>query len=218
MSNDQNPQVHGPKPLSPSAVLKLLRAAGQGTRIELQPEHMAAFDAAIASLAFQHQVRQLVQHAPHAPHAPQAPQAPERPARDTRDARDTRQTRPPRDEARPAAPPRPAKIQPPRPTEGSGAIWTPDEEARLRSLWEHGDAIGAIAEQHKRSPLACFARLIRVGAVGQSAQSEAAIFLIKKNQPVSKGNADFWLPNAGALGVEARPPESASAPAKAPSP
>jgi hypothetical protein len=208
MNHDSN--SHSPKPLSPSAVLKLLRAVGAGTRLELQPEHISALDSAITALAFQSQVRQLVSHGPQALDRPAPSPAPARENREPREPRENRPARPPRDEQRlgPAAPARPLKVQPPRPTEGSGAIWTPEEETRLRAQWENEDAIGAIAEKHKRSALACFARLIRIGALQQSPDTEAAIFLIKKQQLVHIRNQASWLTSAQTLGFEARPAEA----------
>lgn len=177
------------KPLSPNAILSLLRALSVGDRVELQPEHFAAFDAAIEALVFQRQVRQML-------NTPSAAQAlPKRAAEPRRDARPSRQPNPPT----------PKTPQPPRPSHGAGAIWTPEEAERLRAQWNRGDAIGAISEQHQRSAGACFARLARIGAVEASAPIAAANFLIKNQQLVSKSNVDSWQSRALELGFVDQP-------------
>lgn len=190
---------HTPKPPSASSMLKLLKAAGAGARFELQPEHISALEAGIAALAFQHEVRQLV-HQGQKPHHPQTspPRSLQDPRLDSRSAslhtsRSTRLDRTPH----PPKPPAPA-----RPTEGSGAIWTDQEESHLRAQWERDDAIGAISEAHKRSPLACLARLIRIGALASSPATDAAIFLIKKQQLVRLSNASDWETRAASFGFE----------------
>lgn len=180
------------KPLSPNAILSLLRALSVGDRVELQPEHFAAFDAAIEALAFQRQVRQML-NAPQATHA-----LPRRPAEPRKDARDARPMRP-------TTPPTPKTPQPPRPSHGAGAIWTPEEAERLRAQWERGDAIGAIAEQHQRSAAACFARLVRIGAIHESAAIAAANFLIKSQQLVAKSNIESWQDRAVEMGFVDQP-------------
>jgi hypothetical protein len=200
--------MNAPKPLSPTSILKLLASQGPGQKVELQPEHIAAFDAAIEALRINSQLRQLVaQGAP-------AERQTSRVARAERDAKEPSDKNPPSSRA----------PTPPRPTSGSGALWTADEEGRLSSRWERGDAIGAIAEAHERSAGACFARLVRCGAIPPHAHALAAQFLIKQQQPIALDNMEGWLDRAKTFGFEdpapagPMPRQEATAPSAARSP
>ena len=179
-----------PKSLSASAILKLLRSLGPGSKITLQPEHIAAFDAALSALVFQQQVNQLTINV-------------NQPDRLTRSAPHVK-TSDPKNTASPNKnqSTNPAPVLK-RPTEGSGSLWTHEEVARLKAQWERNDPIGQIAEAHKRSSAACFSRLIRTGVVKTSNESAAAMHLIKNQQLVSKDNQSEWLTKALTFGFNA---------------
>ena len=182
-----------PKPLPPSAILKLLRSHGPGAKVTIQPEHIAAFDAALTALLFQHQVKQLCLH---------GPSSPERAPR-SQPAADTRQSTSEKNAKKEPNSPKPISA---RPVEGSGSIWTPDEQERLRAQWERGDAIGAIGEAHKRSASACFSRLIRIGAFEAGFEPSAALHLIKHLQLVCLSNRSEWSEKAASFGFDSAPP------------
>lgn len=179
------------RPISHTGILRLLAAAGAGAKIELLPEHISAVEAALQALAFQQQVKQLVLGG-------QPLSAPASPSSD-------------RPEPRPAD-----KGAQKRPANGSGAIWTDEEKAGLSLRWERGESIGQIAEEHKRTAMACFARLGVIDAIKKEDMStddeSAAHFLIKHNQFVAKTNAAEWQQQAQALGWSAEPSPQSSRP------
>lgn len=173
------------RPISHTGILRLLAAAGAGAKIELLPEHISAVEAALLALAFQQQVKQLVLGG-------QPLSAPASPSSPSSDRPESRQI---------------DKGAIKRPANGSGAIWTDEEKAGLSLRWERGESIGQIAEEHKRTAMACFARLGVIDAIKKDDMSTddeaAAHFLIKNNQFVAKTNAAEWQAQAQALGWSA---------------
>lgn len=177
-------------------MLKLLLAAGPGARIELGPEHLGALRDAIAALDFQRQVRLLALAGP-APAPAPAPHAHERHAvnHHGQNARALRPERMPRPERTTSAPDT-------RPATGAGAVWSSKEEAELKTAWESGEDIYAIATRHGRSPSACFSRLPRLGSVPDVSLADAARFLIHRREPLSNGGSSEWVARATALGFD----------------
>lgn len=177
------------RPISHTGILRLLAAAGAGAKIELLPEHISAVEAALQALAFQQQVKQLVLGG-------QPLSAPSSPASERQELRQA------------------DKVVQKRPANGSGAIWTDEEKAGLSLRWERGESIGQIAEEHKRTAMACFARLSAIDAIKKEDMSiddeAAAHFLIKHNQFVAKTNAAEWQAQAQSLGWIAEPSHQSS--------
>jgi hypothetical protein len=175
-----------PPTFSHNALLKLLAATPPGTSITIQPEHIAAVQAALGAMEFQRQVRALAAQN----------LAPE-------------QTRPHSSgQSTPSSPKQTGgALAPNRPSAGSGALWTPEEEQRLSAQWARGDALGAIAESHKRSAAACFMRLARLKTIEPDANHEAGEFLAKNQSLVNKANQSQWPERARALGWQPLPAE-----------
>lgn len=227
MSNDRAGQGAGPKPLSAVSVLKLLVAQGPGAKFEIQPEHIRAFETALEALSFKAAVIDLAAgRAPRHERPASAPRpavsdrpAEDRPARHERQERSDRPARP----AAPAAsaagaiapsaarPPRaPRPEQPPRPASGAGAIWTSEEEAKLKTGWEAGGSAQELGTQSGRSAGACFARLMKIGAVADGLEARAARHLIRAQKTVSAGNQAQWVELAKAEGFVEAPAASAA--------
>lgn len=228
MSNDRGDrqgQSAGPKPLSAVSVLKLLVAQGAGAKFEIQPEHIRAFETALEALSFKAAVMDLAAgRAPRHERSPMgrsdhqqrpAPEAP-REDRGARGERSDRGERPARQVAsgvgQPlasgAAPARPVRAPRPerdRPASGAGAIWTGEEESRLKAGWDEGRSAQELADQSGRSAGACFARLMKLGAEMDGLQARAARHLIRAQKTVGKGNQESWVELAKAEGFVESP-------------
>lgn len=184
--------------MSPSSILRLLMAAGPGSKITLDETHMKAFERALSALSAQAQIRKILDESRSPSHAPPRP------------AREPREARPPRDPSDRSGSARSASSQPPRPSRGAGALWTPEDEAALREGWLKNETIGYLAEQLDRSAGACFARLIKLGAVADGPEAHAARHLIRAQQPVIASESASWISTAVGFGFS---PEKFSAPA-----